>query len=200
MTLLLGSLWFWLFIGAFIIFELFWIAGKESGVGATFTLLVFGGVFAFYGDPLVFTWIVEHPLELAVGIGLYLVVACVWGFVKWYLFLKNKAREYQEARRNFLVSNGHKDAKFDTGVPDDLRVEWAKRRSFEAVRPVASRHKDVILMWMTYWPVSMLWTLVEDTITHLYNLCAARLERMSERLFGNVGYDDDMKAPDDEEE
>lgn len=165
-------------------------------MGATLSALAFVVVFWWWGDPTPFTWIAANPLLVLLGVAVYFVTGCAWGFAKWFLYLKERAREYQEARLEFLSRNDVADATLSTSVPEKLKSTW-KTRSAGYRRPLAKDNKGRILMWMGYWPWSAVWTLVRDPFVHAYNACAELLEKMSSRIYDRVGFDQDRDAPAD---
>lgn len=62
------------------------------------------------------------------------------------------------------------------------------RRSI--VKPLVSDHKARILTWMSYWPWSCLWTLLNDPIRklfkHIYYRIKGTLQKMSDRVFRSI--------------
>jgi len=203
--LLVGSLWFWIFVVAFIALEFFWIEARESGIGATTTLALFLTALYFFSDAALFTWLAAHPLEILVGAAAYFVIGGGWGFAKWFLYLKERADEYREARQQFLMSKGFKSATLDMRIPEELRARWNDKRDHGShygtgygtnkKRPIASENKSTIIMWMSYWPWSALWTLVRDPFRYVYQAFSTKLEAMSASIFSNVGYDADEEIP-----
>lgn len=194
--LLVESIWFWLFIVAFFVAEFFWVEAKESGVWATITLAAFIVALHFFSDLAMFSWIGDHPWHILGGIGAYFAIGSGWGFAKWFLFLKEKATEYQENRMNFLRDRGVKNPGMNTPVPEELRDDFQRRwgaREFQ--RPVAATNKARIIMWMSYWPWSALWTLVRDPFRYVYQAFAEKLESMSTKIFGDIGYEQDQEVP-----
>ena len=62
--------------------------------------------------------------------------------------------------------------------------------------PKAHDHKGDILMWMTYWPFSSLWTLINDPIRKIfrtiYTNIASSLQAISDRMFKTATADLEM--------
>jgi len=195
MLLAIGTLWFWLFLATFLILEFLWIEAWENGIGATITLSVFLAIHWFWGDPSIFQWIGDNPETIAFGMLGYFVTGCVWGFVKWFLHLKEKAREYQEKRLEFLAGKGVKKADLSTPVPENLREDWRRYSQYKVARPKAAQNKSRIITWMAYWPWSAMWTMIRDPFVHAYNFCAERLEKMSAKVFNNIGFEQDHEIP-----
>lgn len=50
----------------------------------------------------------------------------------------------------------------DTPVPDALRADWKSSSGYEI--PKATEHKSKISIWVVYWPVSLVWSLVNDFV------------------------------------
>ena len=79
-------------------------------------------------------------------------------------------------------------------TPEFRRERWTEFLSREGIKgpipPNAKDHKARIIAWMTYWPASMAWTLVNDPIRHtvefLYSRIGNLLQGMSDRTFADV--------------
>jgi hypothetical protein len=193
---LVGTVWFWLLLAVFFIFEFLCVELWESAVAATVALLVFLGLHWFWGEPSVWTWLADNPDKVVMGVAGYFVAGCLWGFVKWFLFLKEKARDYQTARLGFLRSHDVPNSDLSTRVPENLREKWQEKLRYNSEikrRPLASENKSRIITWMAYWPWSALWTLIPDPFLYMYNFCAERLEKMSAKVYANVGFDADQE-------
>lgn len=158
-----GTLWFWLLlITAVILMIVFIEKEEESGTGATFTLLIFLALTCFLGNLEFFktigNYIVYHPgVIIGVFVG-YFVLGVVWSFVKWYFYLIH-------LRDNHIESG-------DKIAPSKI--------SF-------LRNKSRILVWMSYWPFSALWTLINDPIKKIFQHIQMKLsgtyQKMSDKIF-----------------
>ena len=64
------------------------------------------------------------------------------------------------------------------------------------VKPMVRANKTRVLAWMTYWPASMTWTLIDDPVRRaflaLYDGIGGSLQRISDRRF--AGFDEVYKA------
>lgn len=200
--LAVGSMWFWAFIVAFVILEFWWIEGHdEGGIGATISFAGFLACLYFFSDISLFSWVASNPELVLGGLGAYFVIGAGWGFAKWFLYLKDRANEYQEKRFKFLVDNGVKNATMQTVVPVELREKWGDRYNSSrhsnagTHRPLAVDNKGRIITWMTYWPWSALWTAIRDPFRLMYQSLSTRMEQMSKNIFSDVGYDTDADIP-----
>ncbi len=111
-----------------------------------------------------------------------------WSIVKWWLYVTRQREKYEEVKTDFLQSKAAPGAK----IPDKAREKWAEMvrartaYGFE-FRPRAREHKADILFWMTYWPWSGFWTLLNDPIRRLFRAIYHRitgiLQRISDHAF-----------------
>ena len=191
------GLWFWVIIAAVIILEIILVEYEKPIVG----MLVLGGALAafhFWSDVEWMQWIADHPLHFLGGLVGYVVVGVLWGVFKWFLYIKEFVYAYQQQRQQWLTRKGVKNAKLDTVVPENLRKEWNEdhryRRS-DTDPPHARQNKERIITWMGFWPWSMLWSLVRDPFQFIYRAIAVRLEKMSEKIYQQAGYDEDQQLP-----
>ena len=86
-------------------------------------------------------------------------------------------------------------------IPPTLKEEWAEivkhghfTHNYEIYnfeyKPRPNKHKARILTWMTYWPFSFIWTMLNDPIKRLmkaiYYKIAGFLTRISDRIFAGA--------------
>ena len=158
---LFGTLWFWLLsVLAVIIIACSLEHRKWGGTGATITLVSFFLlVYALGGNTIqTFTnYITSNPLTSLAYIASYIVIGVLWSFVKWYYFLLN----YKE-------KNKTTDPKWKNYIPK-----------------VAS-NKGKIISWMTYWPISASWTIINDPIRRMYNSIFKRLDKVYVKISDKV--------------
>lgn len=81
-----------------------------------------------------------------------------------------------------------------TELKEEFRALLAGPEFKAALVPSPRDHKARIMIWMAWWPWSMLWTLLNDPIKRLfraiYRALLTRLQKISERAFRRV--DDDL--------
>jgi hypothetical protein len=133
-------------------------------------LIVYVLFMQFIAKANIFSFAVEHPWKLVLYILGYFVLGFVWSFVKWWLFVNTAAEKYNEKRAEFLKEYSPRWS----AVPDDIRSpsrERNKQSEWESYvtrnklsKPMASKHKGKITVWVMYWPVSLVWSLLDDFI------------------------------------
>jgi hypothetical protein len=146
----------------------------------------------FCGNASLFSGIKAHPEILYLGLPIYFVVGTVWGIIKWALYVKRRAVEYKEERQSWLLYKGVEDADLDSPVPDNLKKEWQNRQRLET-KPMARNNKSRILTWMGFWPVSVIWSVIDEPWRYIYDAVHNLLQKISDRIYADTGFDSDMK-------
>jgi hypothetical protein len=181
-----GTVTFWvmLFI-AFCIVTAF--VENDRGVAAFFVLTVAAVLLLNRHTADLLYFIGHHPGRTAAYILAYFAAGTVWGIVKWFLHVTKKLEEYKEKKARFL-RNEHA-----TEITPDLVKGFKSYMGTsysDGQPPQVHEHKSDIMMWMTYWPFSGLWTLVNDPVRRafraIYRSIASSLQSMSDRLFKNA--------------
>jgi hypothetical protein len=167
------------FFGNFIIWALLTVAWggsllylvENSHAGwASFTVavtLVFLQVCTNF-QPLTLAY--QHPTSALGYTFLYLVAGILVGLYKWWRFTVNVNTAYQEKIDTMLLSNNKKFAELDRSEQNnylDAAVRQVTQRQFDYPLHLY-QHKARITTWMTYWPVTGLWTLLKDPVHSFY--------------------------------
>lgn len=201
---LIGSFWFWFLLLGTIGF-LYYAMDQENGVFASIVTFLFFLILAVGGNFNVFSWSYHHPVALFGIVILYLAGGLVWAFPKWWLYCQSLREELDEVKRQFLIKyNTTADAMVKDPELMKLWVDpWSNsgRKDFcrrignadtNDVIPHPGRFKAKIISWMTYWPISLSWTLCHDFVHKLWNAVyhaiADRLKQISERIFANSDF------------
>ena len=182
-----GTIWFWFAtIIPFLLLILF--VETESAGAAIATIIVTFAAFLLFGNKDIIPWISKNPLTILEYTGGYIAAGIVWGFVKWFFFVL-KLRDQYDGMRNKFISNGILDkAKFSSYLQNS-------RIDPNDFPPRANHNKGRIIFWMTYWPASAVWTIINDPITRMWKVIYHRIgsvfEHMSSSMFSK--YQDDFK-------
>lgn len=166
---------------------------------AAISLIIFGALLQLCGND-VLGWIIGHPFQLCFYIGLYFVAGTLWSIVKWGLFVREERAKYDDFKARFLKDNKVQGE----DIPDELKDKYLDQLSrhygysyMDHVKPSPTTHKARILTWMTYWPWSALWTILNDPIrkafTHIYYRISVLLQKMSDAAF--KGTEKDFTPP-----
>jgi hypothetical protein len=114
-------------------------------------------------------WLQSHVLVLLLGLVTYFALGVVWGFFKWYL---------------------HNISVRDRVLDGSLKLKTQGTWNGVTIPLKPKEHKSRIIGWMTYWPWSATWFILNDPIRRawnaIYNRIVAKLEAVSNHVFKTV--------------
>ena len=132
----------------------------------------------------------------------YLVVGVVWSFLKWNEFVKRKIELFKKVRAKLIIQRPDFDENSDKSVEilcQKLRENgidiWGHQVKTMAelkikVMPIGSENKSGIIAWISYWPLSLLATLLNNPFRRLfeyvYSLVANAYDKISQRHFKSL--------------
>ena len=162
----IGSLWFWLLIVVASALIIFAIEEQESASWATVAMIgTFLLMFFFSGEKETyynfFRYVLEHPITDIVVILSYLLAGVVWSFVKWYFHLLKCKGEFERRGRR----------------PSDNQYYDI---------PNAKDEKSKIISWMTYWPFSLTWTVINDPVRKAFSFIHDRIQGSYQKMSDNM--------------
>jgi len=190
----LGTFWFWLLVLIdFVVITA--LVENENGLWATIVMI--GSLFGLnylWKLPILDT-VKTNPGHTAMLVGSYFVLGAVWSLVKWFFYLHKQRIKYEEYKAAFLKENNAAEltpslaAKLaDTlaGSPRKYST-WNDDAAVSAAPPNAREHKGDLTRWATYWPFSIIGTLLNDVVrkawTYIYELLQSTYQRMSNYVF-----------------
>jgi hypothetical protein len=163
-----GTLWFWLLIIlTFILITTFVEKEEQSGTGATIILIISVFLIGIFGNfesfKNIFNYAVTNPWTVLGFFALYVVLGIVWSFFKWYFYLSTIKEEVKEKKENCIKF-------YRQEIDISLSV-----------------NKNRVIVWMSYWPFSIIWTLINDPIKKLYRYILHKIsglyQKISDRMF-----------------
>jgi hypothetical protein len=168
---------------------------------ATVTLLatMVGSVVChhLWGTYSVLDFVRDHGVWTLLYVGAYVGVGVGWSFVKWFSYLMSFRDAFHEQKDAFCLKNGL-DSKVQ--VPEDKmeaferhlasNVGWSTAHRGQLLsmeRPRASKNKARITAWASFWPFSVVGTVLNDPIRRLFNFLfnqfKALYQKMSDWVF-----------------
>ena len=187
-----GTFWFWLasvaaFLGILIFEE------REENFGAFIVLGIFillmenSGAFNIFAD----------PLTLIKWTGLYFVVGAVWSFVKWFSFLNKRADQYKEHKETYIANYSEPNSVPDCGTAtnpskefkkylDDASFISAYYPSRVTIIPTAKDNLDKLATWILWWPMSFVWTMLNDPLVRLARYMVRQLNIVYDGIANKV--------------
>jgi len=187
-----GSIWFW----ALVVLELGWllycVIQDNAFYRGIISLPVFVLILQCFTNANILLYCWEHPVSLALLLGLFLLGGCIWVFPRWYLFVTDHRRRYLDLRDKFLLSKG---LAIGGGIPEHLKEEWDayyKSNNYYGeqhvvFKPSPRDYRDRILTWMSLWPISLSWTALNYIgvrfFQTVYYHISGTLQRISDNVF-----------------
>ena len=133
----------------------------------------------------------------------YLVAGVVWSFLKWSEFVKRKIELFKKVRAEVIVTRPEFS---DTNDKDRYYLcDMLRANGFEGVwssdiksmgeiilkiTPIGSKNKAAIVAWISYWPLSLLATLLNNPFRrffeYVYSLVADSYDKISQRHFKSL--------------
>lgn len=180
----------------------------EKGKFATFVTIVFGVMIAAK-FPLLVDFI-SSPLNIVLVVGLYGMVGVLWSRYKWSNFLTKKVTLFVGMREAFLKLNDLPMDYLKTNPEDtdtlskfvdyiNQRITYSARLTTKiaslrelhnVMAPQTSSNKGSIVMWIAYWPISVIWFIVADLVTELaetiYKAVGGHFQKMSDAKFDAI--------------
>lgn len=174
----------------------------EAEKGRLTTLIVVVAVAVFLNvtktDPR--PWLAGHVWQTAAGVVAYLALGTGWSVIKWVATVARKARTYRDLRADFLrryelSTLGQMPADVAKEFADAMRrAGLVPRRARPAPgdrwTPQVRDHRSLILMWMTYWPLSAVATALRDPIRRafvaIYNRIGGWMQGLADRIYRDI--------------
>lgn len=175
------------------IFLLYWIDKEYSGL-ATLSVAVTAGIMQWGFGVDIIDYVRAHPSHICYGAIGYFVFGTIWAITKWWFFVRAERRKYDAFKSDFL----RKHEITGDVIPDDLKERFSEEfprygSSRIEVHPQVTEHKARIYMWLSYWPFSALWTLINDPVrrvfTEIYSHIRATLQRISDAAWAGTDQD-----------
>lgn len=183
---LLASTWIFWLLPVLAFGLVVWALEEESLRWATLTVVGFITILIFLTDVPVLSWIGHHYDKLLLYAALYIAIGAVWGIVKWYFYVLNRADDFEE-HKTYLLKNYTNNYKDDSRYP--TFKDWLLEN--QDIPPQPHHNKSRITSWMIYWPASAVWTLLNDPLKRIYRFIyehiSSLLTRISNHIFSRFG-------------
>lgn len=201
LEMLAGTLGFWAMLAGSSIAI---VAFVENGRGFLATLTAAGAITMLAAANGWGAAIMANPALAAIALGGYVALGTAYAVLKWWSWVRAQRAELVRRIAEQLVARNAESieqlaAKRDVyGKELNLEHFWKDvegRTGYGTTKvsrraPQASAHKARILTWMTYWPWSAAWTLLNDPVRRAfvkaYGLVAGQLQRIADRAWEGV--------------
>lgn len=193
---LLGSMLFW--VGLVLSYLVYYAVKEDEFWPPLIGVIVGFAVLHFFSSVPVLTYVKANYVQILTYGAYYMGIGIIWSFVKWYLFLIKKKKEYTTLRSDFLRKNKLSSL---ANMPEEVGAAWGRELRYKNFPPKASDNKSRITTWMVYWAFSMLGTFLGDFLTQffdtIYRMFGNLYDRMTNLVWKDMG---DEFIPEVEEE
>lgn len=158
-----GTLWFWVLIIASVILLTYQVnVGNGWGSSVVFVLTILA--LAFLGNSKLFIglldYINENPGRVIFVFCSYFIAGAIWSLFKWYYFVLDiKEQQIKESKEDYNKKHGFK---FEIPMPGDFKSD--------------------IILWMSYWPLSFIWTMIDNPFKRIFSRIFKNLENVYTRI------------------
>lgn len=192
----LGAVGFWILLAVSWV-VITYLVETEKGLGTTLMMLATAAFVLLVGKTDVLGFVGNHWVWFVAAIPIYLAAGTGWGIAKWK-WLTIKARmKYDELRAEFEARTEINDGLDElekksrwAEIIEGARICGTTSYCHCGAKPMARKHKALVMMWMCCWPWSAVWTLLKDPIReaflYIYYRTAALLQRMSDKAFAGT--------------
>lgn len=154
--------------------------------GWTTTLFSLGlALMVFNFKTEIWDFLSQNPTQTLIFSLSYVLIGIIWSFIKWQVYVKNIFNKLKQIKKDFITENGPinesnlkflndkiRDARFRRADDNNYSIDIDKADSLEViankVAPMASKKKSVITSWISYWPVSVAATLLNNPFRRFF--------------------------------
>jgi hypothetical protein len=124
----------------------------------------------------IWTFISSNPTATIGFTVTYILIGVVWSFLKWNSYVKNAFNKLKTIKADFIRE--HKEINEKNRAKFNSKVQYSGitkgdggtlylhdetlEEIIEKISPIASEKKSVITSWISYWPVSLMATLLNN--------------------------------------
>lgn len=160
--------WGWWLISGIALVLLFLAVENDSLIFGILEVLAYFVFLEWIAGAGILVLLMSNPLAVIGWFLAYIGLGTVWSILKWWLYVQNKAKV-------------HKKQVKDGGNICTWQV------------PSASKKKGKIVNWIILWPISLLWTLLDDFVKKIANKIVETLESIYNRITAFAYRDIDVK-------
>jgi len=177
---------------------------KESLTWTIISLGIYLTFLSYLGKFNVFSYVFYDPLRTFLYVLGYFVIGVIWSFIKWWLKVNETAERYKEEKDKFFKEHEAKNS----AVPekyqksDDVIDRWQSHIEYkeDIEKPIASKNKEKISVWIVYWPFSFFWSLINDIVKRIVEQFVIRFQKVyqsiSDRAFKDLEPQPEKKTGD----
>jgi len=167
--------WWELLIIVLCVLWLFVAVIKEIDELAGFICVAFLAICQLLFKIDIWSWVKDNYSKLFVLLIGYFLIGAVWSVFKWFRLVRAELTKYHEVKTKFLQKNkvivAQSDTRSggqfvyyqtDTAIPKELKTAWGSALYGFEWPPSPNKYKATLIRWITTWPISFMWAIMED--------------------------------------
>ena len=177
----------------------------DDNLGWSHTIFIVLMCLFAYKFKYIWTDIKADPLLILKYFGSYILIGIIWAFIKWYSYLKNLSSKYETTKSIALsvlnetssyikASEEEKKKCLHEALYDRFRSEPSgkkikiekKNGAYTISVPTANNNKSLIISWISHWPISLVWTLINDPVKKLINYIFIHIKSIFQKISDHV--------------
>lgn len=196
--LAVGTVTFWI-VSVLVAILLITAVEQEAPFAGLWLFALYIIALELLGSVGLLSWLRDNPGLAAMYAVMFLAIGAVWAVIKWTARVNAIAAHFKEARVEWLAKNRTKVAHHASKEEEDkarladlanhLRnnpyIVRSGYVSFENLPLRVADNKQRIITWMAYWPLSLLWALIDDFVRkvfeNIYTTLKKGLQSISDR-------------------
>ncbi len=180
-------------IAGIILLEFMFVEFEKPGRAMFMFFATLFGLWAFT-DFNPFAAMIESPWLALTFIAGYAVIGSVWSIIKFRFYISNKKEEFRNMKEGWLDNQGINGEI----VPPTREADWRKyigTRGWNLIEIQTKRgmvkiperfrlrkHKGRLMTWVGFWPVSFIWTMINDPIRKMSREIYRKLSGIYQRI------------------
>jgi len=203
MTFLLATPFLFVLIAALIIAISIAVEVEREGWATTFFSVSIVLLFWHFWTEI-WGWVSLNPLDTALFVGGYIVGGIIWAIIKWKSYISKSARVFNKLKTDFIAKHGEIGSHWRewTRILGDNSKElkvWPTHfyeddEPEDIIRKItisSGDKKSLLVSWISYWPMSIASTLLNDPVrrlmSYIYDRISGIFQRMSVRSTKGLG-------------
>ena len=182
---IIGSFWWYVISAGFFIWAIV-LTEKESVAWALISLTLYLFFFSFLGGINVFSFLFFHPIRALLYVLGYFLIGVIWSFIKWWVKVNKAAQKYKDTWKAFKkdYDTQSRVAKENKRYIEEQKKNWDShiigKKDIE--KPIASKCKEKISVWIIYWPFSLLWSFLHDFVKDVVEFFVLKFHQFYQKI------------------
>ena len=166
-----GTIGWWVFFGLLWFILMILAEGERAGWSWILVIAFIAGM-EFIGDAQIISTFTSNIPKYLMYFALFFVIGIVWAYIKFSLkmMVVKKAGEAAEIAWNEIPEDDNRKKNKSEDKIEELKSAYITNRMDAANAYKGrdlSKYRKSIVTWITCWPPSVLWTLLDDPIRKL---------------------------------